>query len=767
MRTASEQWRGRMALAVVFLSVSAVWAQTSQKQPHIGYLYPAGGQQGTVVEVLAGGQYLNGVNKVHVTGEGVSASVIHYAKPLNNQDLRELRKQLAALLKMRRTAEGVGLGSAGKRAAGTVEEVVLPDHPLLRNIPNMSLKELEHWMTQYIDINKRQMNAQLGDIAVLEVAIYADAAPGDRELRLYGNNGMTNPLRFQVGTAPEINEHEPNDREAFESCVAEPPVLLNGQILPGDVDRFRFRARQEQSLVMQAQARALMPYLADAVPGWFQAVLAVYDTQGKEVAYTDDYRFDPDPVLFYRLPEDGEYEVEIRDSIFRGRDDFVYRIAVGEYPFLTGMFPLGGRAGAETTAAISGWNLPTESLTLETQPGAERIRQTGVQAGGVSSNLVPYAVDTLPECTEIEPNNAAQEAQRIAVPQMVNGRIDHPGELDVFCFTGHADEEVVAEIYARRLNSPLDSLLRLIDAAGNVLEWNDDHEDKGMGLLTHHADSCLRIKLPTDGEYFVQVADAQQQGGEAYGYRLRVGTPQPDFALRVTPSSISVPAGRTVPVCVHAVRKDGFSGDIEVSLIDAPEGFVLTGGRIPGNLDRIHMTLTAPRKPITKPVALHLEGCASINGETRCRAIVPAEDMMQAFIYWHLTPSQELLALVPGVKHPLPAIHTDNEIPVRIPVGGTALVQINVSQDPKLQEVQLALLEPPKGISLQDVTVVAEGLTFVLKAEGDDVKAGYVDNLIVETFIETDVPSKNGKAPSKKQRIPLGVLPALPIEVVQ
>ena len=132
------------------------------------------------------------------------------------------------------------------------------------------------------------------------------------------------------------------------------PVLLNGQIMPGDVDRFRFRARQGQQLTIETQARRLVPYLADAVPGWFQATLALYDGQGHEVAFADDYRFHPDPVLFYRILADGEYELEIHDSIYRGREDFVYRIAVSGQPFITQMFPLGGQSGVTTVASVSG-----------------------------------------------------------------------------------------------------------------------------------------------------------------------------------------------------------------------------------------------------------------------------------------------------------------------------------------------------------------------------------------------------------------------------
>ena len=49
---------------------------------------------------------------------------------------------------------------------------------------------------------------------------------------------------------------------------------------------------------LAAAARELVPYLADAVPGWFQATLVLYDKKGKEVAYADDYRFNPDPTEY-------------------------------------------------------------------------------------------------------------------------------------------------------------------------------------------------------------------------------------------------------------------------------------------------------------------------------------------------------------------------------------------------------------------------------------------------------------------------------------
>ena len=141
-------------------------------------------------------------------------------------------------------------------------------------------------------------------------------------------------------------------------------------------------------LVVVAAARELIPYLADAVPGWFQAALALYDAKGHELEHADHYLFHPDPVLHYEIPKDGEYVVEIRDSIYRGREDFVYRITLGELPYVTSIFPLGGPAGAQTTVELKGWNLPV------TSPHADQWRAGHLSAfraqGG--SDLQPRAL---------------------------------------------------------------------------------------------------------------------------------------------------------------------------------------------------------------------------------------------------------------------------------------------------------------------------------------------------------------------------------------
>ncbi|HOT51414.1 MAG TPA: hypothetical protein PLI07_10550, partial [Candidatus Hydrogenedentes bacterium] len=72
---------------------------------------------------------------------------------------------------------------------------------------------------------------------------------------------------------------------------------------------------------------------------------------------------------------------------------------------------------------------------------------------------------------------------------------------------------------------------------------------------------------------------------------------------------------------------------------------------------------------------------------------------------------------------------------------------------------------PPKGIALQETISVPGKWSLVLKADAEAVKAGYADNLIVEAVKETAPPPKTKKN-AKAQRVSLGVLPAIPFEIV-
>jgi hypothetical protein len=296
---------------------------------------------------------------------------------------------------------------------------------------------------------------------------------------------------------------------------------------------------------------------------------------------------------------------------------------------------------------MKGWNLETAELKpppKDAGPGIYALAATTKE--GLVSNRLPFALDTLPESFDKEPNNDQAHAQKVELPVIINGRVDRPDDWDVFQFAGRAGDTVVVEVSARRLDSPLDSLLKLTDATGKLLAFNDDHEDAESGVNTHHADSYLMVELPADGTYFVHLGDVARHGGEEYAYRLRISAPQPDFALRVVPSSVALRSKSSTTISVHAIRKDGFTGPISLSLKDPPAGFSSPAISLSDTQPMARLTVRTDLVDTKQPVNLAVVGRAKIQQQEVAHEAVPAEDRMQAFLWRHLVPAEELNCLV-------------------------------------------------------------------------------------------------------------------------
>jgi hypothetical protein len=613
------------AASVCTLLTAAAGAQN--QDAYIGYVYPAGGQQGTVVPVRVGGQRIDGVYDAVVSGEGVDVKVVDCFRRISPNDVRLLREQLQLIKKEKDQADETD-------------------------------REIAERIQQRLDEDQRQPGSQsLATVTLLEVTIDKNALPGRREIRVLTPRGASNPLSFYIGRLPESSrkamkvsklqilgkEHlaqrkRPAEEEERTITL---PCTVNGQIASGEINRYRFEAKKGDRLVITTLARRLVPYIADAVPGWFQPVITLRNAVGEKMAFNDDFRFKPDPSLLYEVPETGEYILSIHDAIYRGREDFVYRITIGETPFITSVFPPGGTVGGRFRPELNGWNLGSARLRLPGNGAAPGIHYVAADRGDVLSNHIPFALDTLPECNEQK--NPVTGVQKVDLPIIVNGRIEEPGNKDAYRFTVTEPCTVVAEVSARRLDSPLDAIIYLTDDNDRIIAFNDDHSDPGSGLNTHHADSYLRVKLPESGTYRLHLTDTARQGGDAYTYRLRLSLPQPDFELRTVPSKINF-RGNTAGLEVFIIRKDGFDGSVMINL--DPENKEFTGMPAvlnPGE-EKTSFTITTTKKDWDEPVALSIIGTATINRDQRIRRAVPSEDWMQAFLWRHLVPAQELLA---------------------------------------------------------------------------------------------------------------------------
>lgn len=769
VQDAAARFRIAVRISALCFLLSA-FGVAAQNVPRIGYVFSAGGRAGSTFQVVVGGQFLEPATNVVFSGEGVHATVVGFHKPMPQGTFNNLRDKLREL-QDKKQAHTRAARQGNPPAPGATNYFTGADEKQLGEIREKILKNPPN----------RNATPAIAEVATLRVTIEADAAPGDREIRLGTPGALSNPLKFCVGQWPEFSKAPaqaenpeadrlrrqfglPTNAPSAKEIRVTPPTVINGQIMPGIVDRYRFFARRGQPFVIAASARELIPYIADAVPGWFQAALTLYDAKGCEVAYNDDFRFRPDPMLLCNIPADGDYVLEVKDAIYRGREDFVYRITLGELPFVTGIYPLGGPAGAVTQVEVSGWNLATNRASFDASSVTDGIHTLTVMDGSNVFGRAPFAVDALPDQNEIEPNSTARQAQAVTLPLVINGRIETPGDADVFRFIGRAGEAIVAEVMARRLDSPLDAVLQLTDAAGKQIAFNDDAEDKASGLNTHHADPHLSATLPADGDYVLHLRDTQGKGGAESAYRLRLSAPRPDFALRVVPSAINLRGGSSAAVTVHALRRDGFTNEITLALKDAPPGFTLSGGKIPTGQEQVKATINAPALPGDERFQLELEGRANIGGQFVSRPVVPADDLMQAFFYRHLVPAQELRVSVAGRFGQRGVVKILSPTPLNIPAGGTAQVQVGFPRGPFMDRLQFELSDAPEGVTIQSVALTKSGADITLRCDATTTKVGLKGNLLLSASAARAGNEARPGAPNRARQ--LGALPAIPFECV-
>lgn len=156
-------------------------------------------------------------------------------------------------------------------------------------------------------------------------------------------------------------------------------------------------------------------------------------------------------------------------------------------------------------------------------------------AQGVS-NLKLFVVDDLPALVQTKPSASVAMAQAITLPVAVDGYVDNLSR-DYYKFTVVAGQRVSIEVLARRLGSPLDSTIRLLDAKGRELAYNDDAP--GLG-----SDSMISHTFKDAGEYVLEVRDIRYQGGGNFLYRLRIG----DFPCVTVPYPMAVQRGVSASV---------------------------------------------------------------------------------------------------------------------------------------------------------------------------------------------------------------------------
>ena len=644
----------KLIASIIFI-IAVFIAMTLQAQKmSVGYIYPAGAERATSAEIVVGGLNVNKATAVIVSGKGVKAEII---KPTEEEQTSLKKKKFRKL--------------------------------------------------------DDQSSPQLADQLNIRITIDKNAEPGLRDLRLQSPVGISNKLNFEVGQYPNILENK-GSTPKNPNPVEKLPAVLCGQILPGETDYFSFRAEKGMTLVASVKARALVPFIADAVPGWFQSVISLKNSKGKEVAYCDDFRYNVDPTIILKVPENDTYTLSIHDAIYRGREDFTYRIEVGEIPFVQSVYPAAGKVGKKTELTFTGVNLKSNKLSFKPEnEGYNTVKAIGLNAE-ISNSLPFWGVNKstnllLNEKTKLQINDN----------QVVFDTLDLKNRSKQYVYLTDANENVTFEVIARRIGSLLDGRLRLFDEFGKLLAEADDLEDDMQGLMTFHADPQLTYTFKIPGRYYLQVEDVLDNRGGDYFYVLEKKKVTLPFEVFVSPATLSVPRGGTSIFTVTINSKEKLNKPIELNLSGLPFGTKLSNLKLFSGSKKKEVSVTIPEGSREGNYDLKLS--ASLfdpknQSDGKSLNAVAADEMMQAFYYHHNIPaagfSVEVTPKAPfRIEFP-GHLYNGSEYQISFAEADTAIsIPVRIKRNPDFKETIELSVYPKNRNTVMDAVKVLPGET--------------------------------------------------------
>jgi hypothetical protein len=129
------------------------------------------------------------------------------------------------------------------------------------------------------------------------------------------------------------------------------------------------------------------------------------------------------------------------------------------------------------------------------------------------SNLQLLLVDDLPSIPKRDARKASP--QSISAGVAVDGATEEM-QIDYFTFKAKKNEELSFDLFARRIGSTLDPIVRLLDSKGREHIYS-------LKTSEPNGDGRFRFKAPESGNYTIELRDVSYHGGPNYFYRLRFG----------------------------------------------------------------------------------------------------------------------------------------------------------------------------------------------------------------------------------------------------
>ncbi len=532
--------------------------------------------------------------------------------------------------------------------------------------------------------------------------IQPDAVLGLHDFRLRTASGITALRTFSVGSLKEINEIEPNNDFAKPQPISL-GCTVNGVADNEDIDYFAIDVKKGERITAEIEGIRLGLTL-------FDPYVAILDSRRFELASSDDSALIwQDGFVSIIAPEDGTYILAARESAYRGNANCLYRLHVGRFPRPTAILPAGGMVGETVTVRWIGDVLGERTTSLTLPKVMDRnFGLLAEDAHGTAPYPNVFRLGQFGNTFESEPNNSQANATAFDPPIALNGVIDAPGDIDHYAFTTKKDQTYEIRVFARKIRSPLDTVLSILTRDGKSVARNDD---------SNGPDSYIRFKAPKDGEYVLRLSDHLGMGGPNYVYRIEIGPVEPKLTLS-TPNeaprrgagvmAVSVPKGNRQAILINAARVD-FGGAVELDALKLPAGVSFEADQIPAGGTVVPVLFTARDDA---PVAASL---ATITGRPlELNVEIPTEFTSTAELvlgqnnipFW--TRTVDSLAVSVAQKAPFSIDVVEPKVP--IVRGGTMNLKVVAKRKPGFSApIAVSMLWNPPGIASKADIVIAEG----------------------------------------------------------
>lgn len=434
------------------------------------------------------------------------------------------------------------------------------------------------------------------------VAIAADCPVGIYDARVLTPLGLSASRIFSVGDLDEAVQAEPSP-----SVEAAFPLEINSicnAVMPArGINHYRFDAVKGQRVVVDCAAPGIDSKLAP--------VVIVANSQGQDL--TVERRGD---LLDFTAPTDGPFLIKVHDLTFKGGVGYFYRLALREV---------------------------TEDRLPPRMAAVEAVDMFSWPPTGLAQEAT---------LSETWPEDRSSQVQMIELPCDIAGSFFPAADVDTYEFTASKGDVWWLEVASSRVGRPTDPSVLLQRVTGDnadtlvdVAEFTDipspvkvssnGYAYDGPPYNAGSPDVLGRIEIPEDGRYRLQITDlfGGTRDDSRNRYRLVIRKAEPDFAIvawalhgelrngdrNALSKPIALRPGSTLAFEVVVFRRDGFDGDIEMTMDKLPAGVTACGLKIPGGKSRGLLLVTADEDASWDWSVASFQGVATIGGQSVTR----------------------------------------------------------------------------------------------------------------------------------------------------